>query len=269
MDSPFILVVLASSTGAAQCLRTAAQMSERLGQKLRLVHVEIGPRSIVLPSQEQLSEYEVEHLAERERADTEKLRDIAAQWNRDTGVSAEFDLYKGDEWRVMRHYRHSASMVVLAAPHTQPIGHREALRAALLRTRHPVVMVPPAWEGGFGRRLMVGWRDIPPLKRALASFRPFIATAEHVEAVAIDQGESALDEARAAIAPIAPGATYRALASAEGQRTAAVLLGAAAAYQADGLVMGAYRRGEMLNWLVPGTSSRLIHQSALPLLMHR
>lgn len=268
MESPFILVVLASTTGAQQCLRIATEMSERLGQKLRLAHVEIGPRSIVLPSQEQLSEYEVEHLAERERGDTDKLRDIVADWTRATGLSVEFDLYKGDEWRVMRHYRTSASMVVLAAPHTQPIGHRESLRAALLRTRHPVVMVPPTWEGGFGRRLMVGWRDIPPLRRALASFKPFLAAAEQVEAVAIDEEESALDGARAAIGPIAGGATYRVIAS-EGRRTAAALLEAAVAYRADGLVMGAYRRGEILNWLVPGTSSRLIHQSTLPLLMHR
>lgn len=268
MESPFILVVLASTIGAQQCLRIATEMSERLGQKLRLAHVEIGPRSIVLPSQEQLSEYEVEHLAERERGETEKLRDIVADWTRSSGLSVEFDLYKGDEWRVMRHYRISASMVVLAAPDTQPIGHRESLRAALLRTRHPVVMVPPTWEGGFGRRLMVGWRDIPPLRRALASFRPFLASAEQVEAVAIDEEATALDGARAAIGPISAEATYRVIPS-EGRRTATVLLEAAAAYQADGLVMGAYRRGEILNWLVPGTSTRLIHQSTLPLLMHR
>lgn len=268
MDSRFILVLLPSTTGATQCLGIASVMSERLGQKLRLAHVEIGPRSILLPSQEQLSEYEVEHLAEREKGETEKLRDIVADWTRSSGISVEFDLYKGDEWRVMRHYRKAASMVVLAAPHTQPIGHREGLRAALLRTRHPVVMVPPAWEGGFGRRLMVGWRDIPPLHRALAAFKPFLAAAEHVEAVAVDPEESAIEGARAAIAPIAAGASYRVIAP-EGRKTAAVLLEAAAAYQADGLVMGAFRRGEILNWLVPGTSSRLIQSSALPLLMRR
>ena len=267
MESPFILVLLSSTIGATQCLNIAAVMSERLGQKLRLAHVEIGPRSILLPSQEQLSEYEVEHLADRERADTEQLRDIVADWTRSSGISAEFDLYKGDEWRVMRHYRKAASMVVLAAPHTQPVGHREALRAALLRTRHPVVMVPPAWAGGFGQRLMVGWRDIPPLRRALSAFRPFLAAARQVQAVAVDQDESVLDGAREAIAPLASGATYRVVAS-EGRRTATVLLDSAAAYQADGLVMGAFRRGEILNWLVPGTSSRLIHSSPLPLLMH-
>ena len=268
MESKFILVLLASTTGATQCLRAASAMSERLGQKLRLVHVEIGPRAIVLPSQEQLSEYEVEHLAERERAETEKLQEIVAEWKRSNGALAEFDLYKGDEWRVMRHYRKSASMVVLAAPHAQPIGHREGLRAALLRTRHPVVMVPPAWEGSFARRLVIGWRDIPPLRRALAAFAPFLASAEQVEVLAVDQEESVLEGARAAIEPIAAGAAYRVVAS-EGRKTATVLLDAAAACHADGLVMGAFRRGEILNWLVPGTSSRLISSSALPLLMRR
>ncbi len=267
MESKFILVLLASTTGATQCLRVASAMSERLGQKLRFAHVEIGPRAILLPSQEQLSEYEVEHLVERERAETEKLSRIAAEWTAEHGITAEFDLYKGDQWRVMRHYRRTASMVVLASPDTQPVGHREGLRAALVRIRHPVVMVPPTWEGGFGRRLLVGWRDVPPLHRALQAYRPFLAAAEQVEAVAVDQEQSALADARAALDPIAAGASYRSVAS-EGRRTATVLLDAATEYQADGLVMGAFRRGEILNWLVAGTSSRLIHSSPVPLLMH-
>jgi nucleotide-binding universal stress UspA family protein len=266
MESKFILVLLASTTGATQCLRIASVVSERLGQKLRFAHVEIGPRSILLPSQEQLSEYEVEHLVDRERAETEKLSGIVAEWTQANGISAEFDLYKGDEWRVMRHYRKTASMVVLAAPNSQPVGHREALRAALLRTRHPVVMVPHTWEGGFARRLMVGWRDVPPLRRALDAFRPFLTAAEQVEVLAIDQEDSALEDARAALSPIAAGASYRSVAS-EGRRTATVLLDAATAFHADGLVMGAFRRGEILNWLVPGTSSRLVHSSSVPLLM--
>ena len=267
MESKFILVLLASTTGAAQCLRIASVMSERLGQKLRLAHVEVGPRSIVFTSQDQLAQDEVEQLAERERLETEKLHDVVSEWTRARGMAAEFDLYKGDEWRVMRHYRKEASMVVLAAPYAQPPGHREGLRAALLRTRHPVVMVPPAWEGGFGRRLMVGWWDVPPLRRALVAFKPFLAAAEQVEAVSVSQDESVLEGARAALAPIAAGASYRVLAC-EGRRTAEVLLEAAAAYQADGLVMGAFRRGEILNWLARGTSTQLIQSSSLPLLKH-
>jgi nucleotide-binding universal stress UspA family protein len=267
MESKFILVLLASTTGATQCLRVAAAMSERLGQNLRLAHVEASPRSLVFTSQDQLSEHEVNHLAEREQAETEKLRGIVADWTESSGISVEFDLYKGDEWRVMRHYRELASMVVLATPHTQPPGHREGLRAALQQTRHPVVMVPPDWEGGFGQRLLVGWWDVPPLRRALGAFQPFLAAAEQVEVVAVGEDQSVLDGARAAIAPLATQASYRMIA-AEGRRTADVLLDAASAFRADGLVMGAFRRGEILNWLARGTSTRLVQASSLPLLMH-
>jgi len=267
MESKFILVILASTIGATQCVRIASVMSERFGQKLRFAHVEAGPRSIVLTSQDHLSEHEVKQLVDREQAETEKLRAIVADWAHSSGMSVEFDLYKGDEWRVMRHYRKSASMVVVAAPYTQPPGHREALRAALQQTRHPVVMVPPDWEGSFGRRLLVGWWDVPPLRRALVAFQPFLAAAEQVEVVTVGQDQSALDAARAAIAPIAAEASYRVVAS-NGRRTADVLLDAAAAHRADGLVMGAFRRGEILNWLARGTSTQLVQSSALPLLMH-
>lgn len=266
MEDPFVLALLTSTIGASQCLRIAAIVSERLGQELRIAHIEIGPRSIVLPSQEELSEYEAEHLADREVAETEKLHDLVMGWSRTTGISAPFDCFEGDEWRAMRQYRGKASTVVLATPHTQPVGHREALRAALLRSGHPVVMVPPDWEGSLGQRLMVGWEDVQPLRRALAAFAPFLSAAAEVRVVAVDQDEGSLVAARATIAPIAPSATYHTLA-ADGRRTATVLLDEAGAVGADGLVMGAFRRGEILNWLKPGTSSWLIRDAFLPLLM--
>ena len=266
MEEPFILALLASTTGGAQCLRIAAIMSLRLGQRVRIAHVEIGPRSIVLPSQEELSEYEAEHLADRERSETEKLRTLIADWTRASGISAAFDCFDGDEWRVMRHYRGKASLVVLASPHTQPVGHRETLRAALLRTGHPVVMVPPAWEGSLGQRLLVGWEDVPPLHRALGAFAPFLAAAPEVHVIAVEQNGASLEAARAAIAPIAPSAVYRVV-GASGRRTATALLDEASSIGADGVVMGAFRRGEILNWLKPGTSSWLIRDSFLPLLM--
>ena len=83
----------------------------------------------------------------------------------------------------------------------------------------------------------------------------------------VGQEESVLDGARAAIAPIATEPCYSAVGS-NGRRTADLLLDAAAAYRADGLVMGAFRRGEILNWLARGTSTRLVQSSSLPLLMH-
>lgn len=266
MEPPFVLVLLASTTGASECLTIGAKVGQTLGQPLQLAHVQVGPGSIILPSQEQLSEYEAEHLADREQAETEAIRALVATWGRSTGTEVPLDVFRGDEWRVMRHYRGKVSLVILAAPHTQPVGHRETLRAALLRTGNPVVMVPPGWTGSFGRRLMIGWEDVPPLRRAIAAFAPFLSAAGQVDVVAIEQGQASLDLARTVIDPIVPGASYR-LVGAAGRKTATALLDEARDSQADGLVMGAFRRGEILNWLAPGTSSRLIQGSFLPLLI--
>ncbi len=266
MEAPFVLVLLASTTGATECLSVAAKVGQTLGRPIQLVHVQVGPGSIILPSQEELSEYEAEHLSDREQAETEAIRALVATWNQSSGTPATIDVFRGDEWRVMRHYRGKVSLVILASPHTQPVGHRETLRAALLRTGHPVVMVPPGWTGTFGRRLMIGWEDVPPLRRAISAFAPFLSAAVQVEVVAVEQDQASLDLARSVIDPIAPAATYR-LVAAAGRRTANALLDEARTNQSDGLVMGAFRRGEILNWLAPGTSSRLIHDSFLPLLM--
>lgn len=266
MEAPFVLVLLASTTGATECLSVAAKVSQTLGRPIQISHVEVGPGSIILPSQEELSEYEAEHLSDREQAETEAIRALVTTWNQSSGTPGTIDVFRGDEWRVMRHYRGKVSLVVLASPHTQPVGHRETLRAALLRTGHPAVMVPPGWSGDFGRRLLIGWEDVPPLRRAISAFAPFLSAARQVDVVAVEQDQASLDLARTAIAPIAPTATYR-LVAAAGRRTANVLLDEARTSRSDGLVMGAFRRGEILNWLAPGTSTRLIHDSSLPLLM--
>jgi len=265
-EAPFILVLLASTTGATECLTIASKVGETVQRPIQIAHVQVGPGAIILPSQEQLSEYEAEHLADRESAQTEAIRALVGTWNHSAKQQAELDEFVGDEWRVMRHYRGKVAMVVLASPHTQPVGHRETLRAALLRAGHPVVMVPPGWTGSFGHRLLVGWEDVAPLRRAVAAFAPFLAAAEQVDVVAVQQEPAVLDVARSVLGPIAPGARYRVVA-AEGRRTATALLDEARACHADGLVMGAFRRGEILNWLVPGTSSRLILESFVPLLM--
>ncbi|MDE2005022.1 MAG: hypothetical protein KGI51_00540 [Rhodospirillales bacterium] len=266
MESKSVLVLLASTIGAATCLRVAESAGRTLGQPIRLAHVQVGPGSIILPSQEQLSEYEAETLADREQEETKRLIDVARDWAKAHAMAAELEVFRGDEWRVMRHYRGKVSLVVLASPHTQPVGHRETLRAALLRTGHPVVMVPPDWQGGFGSKLMIGWEDVAPLRRAIAAFAPFLSRAAQVDVVAVEQDQASLDLARQVIGPIAAGATYR-LVAAAGRRTANALLDEARACGAEGMVMGAFRRGEILNWLAPGTSTRLIHESFLPLLM--
>lgn len=265
-EAPFILVLLASTTGATECLTVAAAASATIQRPIQIAHVQVGPGAIILPSQEQLSEYEAEHLADREAAQTEAIRALVSTWNHSTEQQAGLDVFVGDEWRVMRHYRGKVAFVVLASPHTQPVGHRETLRAALLRAGHPVLMVPPGWTGSFGRRLMIGWEDVAPLRRAITAFTPFLAAADQVDVVAVAQEPASLDVARSVLDPIVPGARYRAVA-ADGRRTADILLDEARASQADGMVMGAFRRGEILNWLVPGTSSRLILGSFLPLLM--
>ncbi len=266
MEAPFVLVLLPSTTGARECLAIATTVGQTLGRPVQLAHVEVGPGAIILPSQEQLSEFEAEHFADRENAQTEAVRALVSDWNTEAGQNLPLDVFKGDEWRVMRHYRGHVAMVVLASPHTQPVGHRETLRAALLRTGHPVVMVPPGWASGFGRRLSVGWADSPPLRRAITAFAPFLAAAEAVDVVAVGQDPAVLEAARGVLGPIAPSASYRVVAP-DGRRTANVLLDETRATQADGLVVGAFRRGEILNWLVPGTSSRLILESSVPLMM--
>ena len=59
---------------------------------------------------------------------------------------------------------------------------------------------------------------------------------------------------------------HRTVAHAGGSDGAA-LLAAAADAGADGLAMGAYRRGRMLEWMLGGVTEHVLHHATLPLLM--
>jgi nucleotide-binding universal stress UspA family protein len=47
----------------------------------------------------------------------------------------------------------------------------------------------------------------------------------------------------------------------------ATLLAAAQTAGADGLAMGAYRRGRMLEWIPGGVTAHVLHHATLPLLL--
>lgn len=153
--------------------------------------------------------------------------------------------------------------LTLPAPHP-PSAEQAALEAALFDTGRPVLAVPAGWTGGFGRNLAVGWRDLPATRQALGALRPWLLAAETVTALTVSAAPALPSDG-----PLAglPGRlVHRTVAQGAGGDGAA-LLAAAMDAGADGLAMGAYRRGRMLEWMLGGVTEYVLHHATVPLLM--
>jgi nucleotide-binding universal stress UspA family protein len=260
-----VLVLLTDPAGAPGLLDAAAAAARALGaSRIDALHVRLDPVSTILPSEEILTAERVRAVEGAAAAQGAKLQAAFAAWCA-AGHAAQWDEVVGVPADEMDRRGGAAALVAMTLPAPHPVSAEwAALEAALFGTGRPVLAVPAAWHGGFGRHLAVGWRDVPATRRALAALRPWLAAAETVTVLtAADALPPSPDGPLAGL----PGRVmFRALDHTDGDDGAALLAGALAA-GADGLAMGAYRRGRMLEWMLGGVTEHVLHHATLPLLL--
>ncbi len=265
MSGSEILVVLNRPEAAAACLRAAADAARALpSPHLSVLYVHPDPGATILPTEEVLTEERRAALEQRAAADRAALQAAwtawrpaapASDWNDATGVPAQ----------QVRARATTAALVVMALPGPHPPHlERAAFDAVLFAGRHPVLAVPAGWSGRFGRHLAVGWRDSPSTRGALSGLQPWLAAAGQITAIEVANHPSGTTP------PLPPGwqggfATRTVAPTDAGD--GAMLLDAAATAGADGLVLGAYRRGRLLEWVLGGVTEHVLHHARLPLLL--
>ncbi len=131
----------------------------------------------------------------------------------------------------------------------------------------PVLMLPAgAVDGGFGKRVMVGWNGKKEAKRALSDALPFLRGADTVWLVTIgDPEEVRLDRAVRLLGRHDVTAEELVL-EASGQEPGAQLLEQAQANDADLLVMGAYSHSRLREMILGGATRHVLHNATLPVL---
>ena len=159
-----------------------------------------------------------------------------------------------------------AALLVLAQP--SPATHPAAAAgfdAALFETGKPVLVVPPGDGARFGHHLAVGWRDMPATRHALEALRPWLMAAAQVSVIAVTDGDDVPPRDWTA-ANLPPNATFHTVRSA-GRSDAEALLQESAALGADGLALGAYRHGRLLERLLGGVTNDVLRDARCPVLM--
>jgi len=149
------------------------------------------------------------------------------------------------------------------------IAGGDALEAALLSADRPVLIAPQSTTSSIGTSIIVGWDGSLSASSAVTAAMPFIARAEKVTILCINEAD---EEG----APNAVLETYLALhgatptthlVKASGRNIGEVLLEEAAAAGADLLVMGGYGSSRLREFLFGGATQYVRAHASVPVLM--
>lgn len=260
-----VLALLLDPAGAAGCLDAVAGACRALpGAQVVGLHVRCDPARAIMPTEEVLTAdrqaaLEAEEMraaaAVRSAWDAWPHPELQAEWREETGDPATRAAAAGP-----------FALVAMTLPaHDGLPAHRAALDALLFTEGQPVLVVPVGWTGGFGRHLAVGWRDTAGTRRALAAARPWLQEAERVTLLAVTADDPAWPEG--GLPGVSPDRLDRRKIDLPPQDEGDSLLEAVAEAGADGLVMGAYRRSRVMEWILGGVTRHCLQAASRPLLM--
>lgn len=263
MSAAPVLVLLTAPDGARAALDVAVAAAAALGSPpIEALHVRLDPVHTILPSEEVLTPERIAAVEASAVVEGAATYDAFRAWQEAVRQGRWTEIIGEPAEEIGRRGKDAALVVLtLPAPHA-PLTERAALEAAVFATGRPVLAVPADWRGGFGAHLAVGWHDTPATRHALAALRPWLGAAKSVTALTVGK-------ASVADGPLAglPGRLDQQTVAANEHGDGAALLSAAAASGADGLAMGAYRRGRILEWALGGVTEYALHHATLPLLL--
>ncbi|GJE39354.1 universal stress protein [Methylobacterium persicinum] len=140
---------------------------------------------------------------------------------------------------------------------------------AIMRLGRPVLVVPPGIDHLAPQRIAIGWKNTREARRAVRDALPFLKRALHVDVIAIDDGQGAM-ETREVIGFLhAQQVAARIVeASASGGGSVADALMEAARERAVNLIVaGAYGHGRLREWAFGGVTRSLLTSAPVCCLM--
>ncbi len=268
--SGVILTVLDYPATAAVLLAASRRLAELSGAgHVQALLVRTPPEASVTPSEEILSVQREAELRSAEATRSDAVRAVFDGWlpgTEQAGIKAEWIDIDGIAELVVEERGARADFLVLEQPARHDYGTSwNALRAALLATGRPVLVVPANALDEFGRRVAIAWRDDERATKAVLAGLRCLARAERVFLLAGVRDNAApampaiLSEhgvnAELHTLPIGPGAF------------GAVLLAKAHELGADMMMMGAYVHSPLRQLLFGGVTRYMLSHADIPVLM--
>lgn len=267
-----ILAIVAEPSTARACLDGALAMAASATNHVAVeaLHVIVDPRRLRRAPEEvafqQMRESREGTAEERARL----TRAVFVAWSAALAESAPKVGWKelvGAEEETVTQEAAQFDLAVMARPHN--LDGRDALHAAFYYAARPLLLVPSDWSptrGPFPQHMAIAWNGTPQACRAVDGAMPWLRKTGQVTIILIAEKVNAasalidrLHDEGIAVCLHIIDRDERSLGD--------QIIDAADDIGADVLVMGAYRHGEFVEWLLGGTTAHALHHANLPLLM--
>lgn len=267
-----VLAILAERTGARACLDMAAIAASALDRPtITGLHVRVDPMRDILPTEEILLPAQEQAMKLEAAEEGNALQDVYSDWVAGLDAHVEttwLDIADGvdDEIEALGA---QAVLNVMANIKSSSRGHaRAAFHACLFKTHRPFLVVPHEYVPQKLSRILIGWKDTPPGRRALDAALPWLRQADAVRLICIGRPEPLeLTWATEHLAYHKVVVEIVHVDRREGMSVGAQLLDEARQSEADWLITGAYWHNEYAEWILGGVTEALLGHATLPLFM--
>ena len=282
-----ILVSLDGTDATRPALEISLSVARKLNAHVDVLHVKTDSKSVVPLLGEGMSGNMIEEMIELAEKETDErstnarsLFDIKcsemeipiANKPDGNGPSARWVEKVGREEEFVAKMGRLADMIVVPLPGADPEPSvAMTVNAALFETGRLVLLAPAKAPQDFGEKAAIAWNGSVQSARALTAAMPMI---ENAKSTVIMTAAGLRTEGEGA-AQLAESLAWRGLpVDAQvlehgGGPVGSELLKACQETGADYLVMGAYTRSRLRQWILGGVTSYVLENAELPVLMAR
>lgn len=265
-----ILAVLDHPAPAGSLLAAARCLADLTGaSRITALLVRTPPDTSIASEEILTAQREAELRAlEAQRADAVRTEfDAWLPATEQAGLTAEWIDIDGIAEQIIEERGGRTDFLVVGQPARRDYGTSwHAMRAALFTTDRPVLVVPPAATGNFGRRVAIAWRDDERATRAVLAGLRCLTRAESVFVIAGVRSAAAAPAMPAILAEHDVNAELHIIPIGAGA-FGATLLGKAHELGADMLMMGAYEHNPLREFLLGGVTRYMLDHIDIPVLM--
>ena len=268
MPAPLILAILNRVETAPAVLRAANTMARVYpGAAVDLLHPRPDTDPDFMPTEEIMS---LERQAEFEAAQealTARLVTLATEAD---GMPVPREV-RGTVRETVAKQAAQAALVVAGAPGDGGRSPaRDAVEAALLDARAPLLLLPERVVGVLTGTVAVAWERSRAADEAVEAALPILLAAQRVVVLVADEGHARADLPRGLMEAVRRSGPEPAVCRfGLGDRDIGdAILAEAASEHADLLVMGAFSRPRVLETVFGGATQQILKGAHIPLLLH-
>ncbi len=268
-----VLTILAEVPDARTCLDAALVACSAIsGSTLVALHVRVDPFDDIMPTEEVLTSEQIRAMELQAAREGQILHDIFLEWVRTARPHspARWLDVEGGEVALVKALGSRSMLNVIVNPETVAGGHtRKAFHACIFDTHRPLLLVPRSYRAQPFRRILVGWRDTAPTRRALEAAVPWLMKADRIVILSVGRyGKSELKTAEDFFEAKGLRCESRSIDMRTDTSVGLQILHEARIVNADLLVTGAFRYGEVIEWIFGGVTEDLLRATSLPIFMH-